>query len=84
MGFGLGAWSLLRLERHARALQLRALSCIGLQTIRLRDLQNEIVSKNQEIVMTTFSEEDVLAASAEAIARVKSNRRLVSKGGTPE
>jgi len=41
-------------------------------------------SKSQEIVMTTFREEDVLAASAETIARVKSNRRLVSKGGTPE
>jgi hypothetical protein len=41
-------------------------------------------SKEQEIVMTTFREEDVLAASAETIARVKSNRRLVSKGGTPE
>jgi hypothetical protein len=41
-------------------------------------------SKEQEIVMTTFREEDVLATSAETIARVKSNRRLVSKGGTPE
>jgi hypothetical protein len=34
--------------------------------------------------MTTFREEDVLAANAEASARVKSNRRLISKGGTPE
>ncbi len=41
-------------------------------------------SQSQEIVMTTFREEDVLATSAETIARVKSNRRLVSKGGTPE
>jgi hypothetical protein len=41
-------------------------------------------SKEQEIVMTTFREEDVLATSAETIARVKSNRRLVSRGGTPE
>ena len=34
--------------------------------------------------MTTFREEDVLAASAESTARVKSNRRLISKGGMPE
>jgi hypothetical protein len=34
--------------------------------------------------MTTFREEDVLAASDEASARVKSNRHLISKGGTPE
>jgi hypothetical protein len=34
--------------------------------------------------MTTFREEDVLTANAEATARVKSNRRLISKGGTPE
>jgi hypothetical protein len=34
--------------------------------------------------MTTFREEDVLAASAEATARVKSIRSLISKGGTPE
>jgi len=34
--------------------------------------------------MTTFREEDAIAASAEATARVKSNRRLISKGGTPE
>jgi hypothetical protein len=40
-------------------------------------------SRDQEVWMTTFREEDVLAASAEATARVKSNRRLVSKGGTP-
>ncbi len=41
-------------------------------------------SKEQEIVMTTFREEDVLAASDEATAaRVKTNRKLVSKGGTP-
>jgi len=35
----------------------------------------------QEILMTTFREEDLLAASDEATARVKTNRRLVSKGG---
>ena len=40
-------------------------------------------SREQELWMTTFREEDVLAASAEATARVKSNRRLISKGGTP-
>ncbi|MBX7207249.1 MAG: glycoside hydrolase [Verrucomicrobiaceae bacterium] len=41
-------------------------------------------SKDQEILMTTFREEDVLVANDEAVARVKFNRRLVSKGGTPE
>ena len=41
-------------------------------------------SREQEILLTTFREEDVLAASAEATARVKSNRCIVSKGGTPE
>ena len=41
-------------------------------------------SSEQEILLTTFREEDVLAASAEATARVKSNRCIVSKGGTPE
>jgi hypothetical protein len=39
-------------------------------------------SKSQEIVMTTFREEDVLSASSEAVARVKANRKLVSQGGT--
>jgi hypothetical protein len=34
--------------------------------------------------MSTFREEDMLAANDEATARVKSNRRLISKGGTPE
>jgi hypothetical protein len=38
-------------------------------------------SKSQEIVMTTFREEDVISASDEAVARVKGNRKLVSKGG---
>jgi len=38
-------------------------------------------SSEQEILLTTFREEDVLAGSAEAMARVKTNRRLVSKGG---
>lgn len=33
--------------------------------------------------MTTFREEDILAADDEAITRVKTNRRLVSKGGSP-
>ena len=41
-------------------------------------------SRDQEILMTTFREEDVLEASAAASARVKSNRHLVSKRGTPE
>jgi hypothetical protein len=41
-------------------------------------------SWDQEILMTTFREEDVLAANDEAAARVKANRKLVSKGGTPE
>jgi hypothetical protein len=41
-------------------------------------------SREQELWMTTFREEDVLAASAEATARVKSIRSLISKGGTPE
>jgi len=40
-------------------------------------------SKDQEILMTTFREEDILAADDEAITRVKTNRRLVSKGGSP-
>lgn len=40
-------------------------------------------SKEQEILMTTFREEDVLAANAEAATRVKTHRKLVSKGGTP-
>ncbi len=38
-------------------------------------------SKDQEILLTTFREEDVLAGSDTALARVKANRRLVSKGG---
>jgi hypothetical protein len=33
--------------------------------------------------MTTFRKEDVLAAHDEAATRVKTNRRLVSKGGAP-
>jgi hypothetical protein len=41
-------------------------------------------SKEQEILMTTFREEDVLAATAETTARVKSQRRLISKGGISE
>ena len=39
-------------------------------------------SKEQEILTTTFREEDVLAADEAATARVKANRHLVSKGGT--
>lgn len=39
-------------------------------------------SKEQEIVMTTFREEDVLSGSEATVARVKTNRKLVSKGGT--
>lgn len=38
-------------------------------------------SKDQEILMTTFREEDVLAANNEAVVRVKDDRRLMSKGG---
>ena len=38
-------------------------------------------SSQQEILLTTFTEADVLSASEETIARVKANRRLVSKGG---
>ena len=38
-------------------------------------------STDQEILLTTFREEDVLAGSDMALARVKTNRRLVSKGG---
>ncbi len=41
-------------------------------------------SKNQEILMTTFREEDVLSASREVARKVAANRKLVSKGGTPE
>lgn len=41
-------------------------------------------SRDQEVCMTTFREEDVLAANAEAAAQVKANRRLVTKGGTPD
>jgi len=40
-------------------------------------------SKEQEILMTTFREEDVLTASDAATARVKADRKVVSKGGTP-
>ena len=40
-------------------------------------------SREQELWMTTFREEDVLTANDEATARVKSNRCLISKGGTP-
>lgn len=39
-------------------------------------------SRDQEILITTFREEDVLAANEDAANRVKANRRLVSKGGT--
>ena len=38
-------------------------------------------SSDQEILLTTFREEDVLAGTPEAAARVAANRRLVSKGG---
>lgn len=40
-------------------------------------------SKDQEILMTTFREEDVLSASEATAARVKTNRKIVSKGGVP-
>jgi hypothetical protein len=40
-------------------------------------------SREQEIWMTMFREEDVLAADESAATRVKAARRLVSTGGTP-
>jgi len=40
-------------------------------------------SRDQAILMTTFREEDVLAADKAAEARVRAARHLVSKGGTP-
>jgi hypothetical protein len=40
-------------------------------------------SRDQELWMTTFREEDVLAGSAAAAARVRTNRYIISKGGTP-
>ncbi len=44
---------------------------------------NFMRSRGQEIRMTTFREEDALAANAKATARVKSHRKLVTQGGTP-
>jgi hypothetical protein len=41
-------------------------------------------AQDQQIIMTTFREEDVLAVDEAAAARVKAARHLVSKGGTPE
>jgi hypothetical protein len=41
-------------------------------------------SNEQEVWMTTFREDDVLGASAEAASVVQARRHLVSKGGTPE
>jgi hypothetical protein len=41
-------------------------------------------SHEQEVWMTTFREDDVLGASAEAASVVQARRHLVSKGGTPE
>jgi hypothetical protein len=38
-------------------------------------------SREQEILLTTFREEDVLTGDKEARARVLANRSLVSKGG---
>jgi hypothetical protein len=40
-------------------------------------------SKDQEILMMTFREPDVLAAAEEVRTRVQSSLRVVSKGGTP-
>jgi len=40
-------------------------------------------SRDQEIWMTTFREDDVLAGDDAANARVRAARRLVSKGGPP-
>jgi len=41
-------------------------------------------SRDQEVWLTTFREEDALDTSAEASSRVQSHRRLVSRGGSPE
>lgn len=41
-------------------------------------------SREQELWMTTFREEDIVNASPETTTRVKANRRLISRGGTPE
>lgn len=41
-------------------------------------------SSEQEILLTSFTEGDVLSASEEPVARVKANRRLVSKGGVQQ
>jgi hypothetical protein len=41
-------------------------------------------SRDLEILMTTFREEDVQASDKESIDRVKANRRLVSKGWKSE
>jgi len=41
-------------------------------------------SRDQEVWLTTFREEDVLDGSAEASSCVQSRRRLVSRGGSPE
>ena len=46
---GIGFWSLLRLERHAEGLQLKLLSCVGLQAIRFKELQNDIEKTNRRI-----------------------------------
>jgi len=40
-------------------------------------------SREQEIFLTTFTEEDVLSGGPEAQERVIQNRKLVSKGGQP-
>ena len=40
-------------------------------------------SRAQEILATHFTEDDVLEGSTAAAEKVTSNRRLVSKGGTP-
>jgi hypothetical protein len=41
-------------------------------------------SRDQEVWLTTLREEDVLDGTAEASSRVRSHRRLVSRGGSPE
>lgn len=46
---GVGLWSVLRRERMAQRLQLQALSCVGLQALLFKDLQNAIETQNEEI-----------------------------------
>jgi hypothetical protein len=51
---------------------------------RIRIIWDYSRSREQEIWMATFTEDDVLSPSVETAARVQANRRLVSKGAMPE